>query len=279
MSPEFVIPFKQPKGRHTGQPAGQPPAPEIVETPPSPIRRAIGMTLVVLLGAALGWFGSGMIDIAASMPAIVASGEHSEAGDHLRIDLIAEQLNIARLNAALASNERDIADLVPPAEADPVLVGRQRQLLFNEVTEQHARIAALSRQQAQTEAELEAIAATVRKLETLIPLIEERVDIRTRLMGNETGSHLTYYEILQLLFEQQEELSEQKSRLREAEATVAAIRQARAQAFASFNRRLSDDLARSEQKASDLAQRLIGTQQATKLEQIASQGHDQNGGR
>src|SRR4029077_9163205 len=126
-------------------------------------------------------------------------------------DLLAEQLNAARLRAALAVGDDHAADFIPPAGADPVLVSTQRQLLQNQITEHRAKIAALSRQQAQKEAEHATTAATVHKLETLIPVIQPRVDIRKTLMDKELGSKLTYFEVLQLLVEQQEELSVQKS--------------------------------------------------------------------
>jgi hemolysin D len=65
-------------------------------------------------------------------------------------------------------------------------------------------------------------------------------------------------------------LSVQKSHRREAEAAVAAIRETRAQAIAEFKHGLSDDLAKSEQKANGLAQDLIKAQQKTKLQQLPS---------
>ena len=68
-------------------------------------------------------------------------------------------------------------------------------------------------------------------------------------MEKELGSKLTYLEMLQLLVEQQEELSVQKSHLHEAEAAIAAIRETRAQAEAEYRHTLSDDLAEAEQKA------------------------------
>ena len=63
--------------------------------------------------------------------------------DHLRSDLLAEQLNIARLRAALAGGDDPAADFMPPADADPELIATQRQLLLNQVTEHRAKIAAL----------------------------------------------------------------------------------------------------------------------------------------
>jgi hemolysin D len=101
-------------------------------------------------------------------------------------------------------------------------------------------------------------------------VIQQRVDIRKTLMEKEIGSKLTYYEIFQLLVEQQEELNVQKSHLHEAEAAVAAIEQTRAQAIAEYSRSLSDDLAKGEQKANGLAQDLIKAQQKTKLQQLTS---------
>ena len=46
--------------------------------------------------------------------------------DHQRSDLLAEQLNIARLHAALAGGDDPLADFRPPVDADPTLVSTQR---------------------------------------------------------------------------------------------------------------------------------------------------------
>jgi hemolysin D len=304
---QAVIPFPKVKARSADELAFLPAALEIVETPPSPIGRAIGAVLIALFCASLAWSAWGTIDIVASAPGKVVSGGRSKvvqpfetgvvrairvqdgqsvkAGDvlieldptvnaaerdHSRDDLLAERLNIARLRAALASGDGVVADFVAPADADPVLISTQRQLLANQVSEHRARIASLARQQAQKEAEHETIAATIHKLEALIPVIQQRVDIRKILMEKEIGSKLTYYEIQQLLVEQQEELNVQKSHLHEAEAGVAAIRETRAQAIAEYSKGLSDDLAKSEQKANGLALDLIKAQQRTRLQQLTS---------
>ena len=89
-------------------------------------------------------------------------------------------------------------------------------------------------------------------------------------MEKELSSKLTYFETLQLLVEQQEELGVQKSRLREADAAVAAIRESRAQAEAEYRRSLSDELAKSEQKASGYTQDLIKAEQKTKLQRLTA---------
>ena len=104
----------------------------------------------------------------------------------------------------------------------------------------------------------------------MIPVIQQRVDIRKTLMDKELGSKLTYFEVLQLLVEQQEELGVQKSHLREAEAAVAAIRETRGQAVAEYRRTLSDELAKAEQKANGLAQDLIKAEQKTRLQLLTA---------
>src|SRR5215469_11175092 len=299
--------LRRARSRRAEELAFLPAALEIVETPPSPIGRAIGATVILLFCAALIWAWAGTIDIVASAPGkIVPSGRTKviqpfetgvvrsiqvqdgqvvKAGDvlieldptvnaaerdHLRNDLRAEQLNIARLRAALIAGDDPVADFTPPPGAAPALITAQRQLLLNQVIEHRAKVAALTRQQAQKEAEQATTAATIHKLETTIPVIQQRVDIRKTLMDKELGSKLTYFEVLQLLLEQQQELGVQKSHLREAEAAAAAIRETRRQAVAEYQRTLSDDLAKSEQKAGGLAQDLIKAEQKTRLQSLTA---------
>ena len=293
--------------RRANELAFLPAALEIAETPPSPVGRAIGATIILLFCVAVSWAWAGTIDIVAATPGkIVPSGRTKviqpfETGvvrsirvqdgqavktgdvlieldptvnaaerDHLHNDLLAEQLNIARLHAALAGADDPTAAFHPPAGAGAALISAQRQLLLNQVTEHRARMASLARQQAQKEAEQSTIVATIHKLEATIPVIQQRVDIRKTLMDKELGSKLTYFEILQLLVEQQEDLGVRKSHLREAEAAAAAIRETRDQAEAEYRRMLSDELAKAEQKANGLAQDLIKAEQKTKLQLLTS---------
>src|SRR5215472_4388320 len=219
-----VIPLRRAPARRGEELAFLPAALEIVETPPSPIGRAVAATIILLFCAALVWAWWGTIDIVASASGkIVPSGSTKviqpfETGvvrsfgvedgqavragdvlieldptvnaaerDHLRSDLLAEQLNIARLRAALVAGDDPVADFTPPADADPALITTQHQLLLSQVAEHRAKIAALGRQQAQKEAEHATTAATIHKLETIIPAIQPRVDIRKMLVEKELG--------------------------------------------------------------------------------------------
>ncbi len=301
-----VVPFPAgPKPRDREELAFLPAALEIVETPPSPIGRAIGATLIGLFVLALAWASLSHVDIVAVAKGkiiptghskviqpfetgvvsaiLVANGQNVNAGDvlieldstinegdihHLKGDLQSAQLDAARLHAALADTDDPLSAFHPPEGADPALVAMQRQFLLAQVTEHRAKIAALDSQRAQKEAELATISATIDKLEAVIPNIEERVNIRKAL--NEYGNRLQYFEVLQQLTESQQERLVQKSHLKEAEAAVAAIIETRGQTKAEFRRTLFGELTEADRKAAGLAADLSKAEQRTKLQQLTA---------
>jgi hemolysin D len=300
-----VVAFPGVKSRDRDELAFLPAALEIVETPPSPLGRAIGATLMALFAVALVWACLGEVDIVATstgkiiptgyskviqpfetgvVRAIrVADGQTVKAGDtlieldptinegetaHLQGDLKSAQLDIARLHAALAETDDPLAAFQPPDGANPSLVAMHRALLTAQINEHKAKIAALDGQKRQKEAELATIKATINKLEVVIPTIQERVDIRKAL--NEYGSRLQYFEVLQQLVDSQQERLVQQSRAREAEAALAAITQTREQTVAEFRRTAFSDLAEAERKAAGFAADLSKAEQRTKLQLLTA---------
>src|SRR5437660_10505976 len=284
-----------------------PAALEIVETPPSPLGRTIGATIIMVFVLGLAWACLGTVDIVATasgktipsgrgkviqpfeigvVRAIrVHDGDTVNAGDvlieldptinaaereHLQSDLIAAQLDVARLHAALADGADPLADFRPPAGASPALVASQRQYLISQTAEHRAKIAALDRQMAQKEAERATSAATIAKIEAVIPLLQQQVDMRKTLLQHETGSKLIYLQTLQQLVEQQQERSVQQSKYNEAEAVVGAIKETRAQASAEYRRTLFDELGKVEPRAAGLAQDLVKAEQRTKLQALTA---------
>lgn len=284
-----------------------PAALEIVETPASPVGRAIGATVIAIFCLALAWASFGDVDIIASasgkiipsggtkviqpfetgvVRAIhVRDGETVKAGqvlieldptmneaerNHLHSDLVSAQLDIARLRAALESNEDPVAGFHPAEDAPPLLVAMQRQLLINQTAEFHAKVTALDRQRGQKEAEQATIAATIAKLDAKIPVVQQRVDIRKSLSDRELGSKLTYLESLEQLVDLQQDRNVQESRLQEAGAALAAIIQTRAQASAEYQRTLSSDLVEAERKASGLSEDLVKADRRTKYQALTA---------
>src|SRR3974390_2088226 len=157
-----------------------PAALEVVETPPSPIGRAIGATLIVLFCLALIWACFGHVDIVASatgkivpsgrvklvqpfetgvVRAIhVRDGQSVKAGEvlieldptmtmaeqeHIRSDLIAAQLDVARLHAALNQSDNSETAFLPPSGASLDLISMQRQFLAKQIEENKAKLASL----------------------------------------------------------------------------------------------------------------------------------------
>jgi hemolysin D len=307
-SAKKIIAFPQRQVRRgTHELAFLPAALEIVETPPSPTGRAIGATVIALFFAALVWAFIGSVDIVATAPgkiipsgrtkviqpfetgvvrAIhVRDGQTVKTGDvlieldptmnaaelgHLKSDLIAAELDVARLRAALAGDANPLEDFRPPEGASPALIEMTRLFLISQTAEQQAKLAAIDRQLAQKEAERATVAATIGKLEATIPLLGERVDVRKQLYDKALGSKLTYLTEYQDYVGQQQELLVQKSRYHEAEAAVAALTESRAQTAAEYRRTRFEELTKAEQKAAGLAQDVIKAERRTTLQVLTA---------
>lgn len=284
-----------------------PAALEIVETPPSPIGRTIVFTIIAVFCLALAWASIGKVDIIASAPGkIIPSGRSKviqpfetgvvrairvrdgqgvKAGEvlveldstmseaernHLRSDLLSARLDVARLHAALGGSSDPLSEFHPPSDAPANLVAMQRQFLMSQVGEHAAKIAALDGQRAQKEAERSTIAASVAKIDAMLPILQQRADIRKQLLDRELNSKMTYLETLNQLIEQQQERKVQESHLREAEAALAAIVETRAQAEAEYHRTLSSELVEAERKASGLSEDVVKASERTKLQVLSA---------
>jgi hemolysin D len=184
---------------------------------------------------------------------------------HLQNDFLNAELQVARLSAALSESPDHMASFLPPTDANPEMVATQRRYLTDQVMEHRAKLAALDFQRAQKEAERNTITATIQKYETLIPVAQERVDIRRKVFEREYASKFTYLETLQSLVEMQKDLDVQKSRLNEADAAVSSIGKTRDQTEAEYRRTLYSDLVEAKQKADGLSNDLAKAEQRAKL--------------
>ena len=303
-----VVPFPRPVARRRDlELAFLPAALEIVETPPSPVGRAIVLVIVSVFCLAIAWASWGTIDIVATaqgkivpsgrskiiqpvdtgvVRAIhVTDGQHVHAGDllieldptmdraeqeHLHSDLVAAKLEIARLRAGLSDAADPLSEFNPPADADPALVANERQLLIDETTEQRAKLAALDRQAAEKAAERATASATVDKIAAEIPLQQERVDMRKTLFDEGLESKILYLQEAQDLIANQKELLVQQSHMKEAEAALQALVEERAQAVFEYRRSLAEDLVKADTKAAGLTQDLIKAARKTGLQRLTA---------
>jgi hemolysin D len=301
-----IVPFpKRELRRREQEIAFLPAALEIAESPPSPIGRAIGASIIAVFCIALVWAILGSVDIVASatgkivpggrtkliqpfetgvVRAIrVRDGQSVKAGDVLieldptmteadqerqKSDLIAAELDAARLRAALATNP--LAAFRAPQNASAAEIEMHRQFLISQRAEQDAKLSEIERQRGQKEAERATTSASVAKLEATIPVLQERVGIRKGLVDKGLASKVVYLSEYQDLVAMQQDLLLQKSRLREADAAIALLKETKDKTAAEYRRATYDALAKAEQKVASAAQEVVKADRRTKLQRLTA---------
>jgi hemolysin D len=284
-----------------------PAALEIVETPPSPIGRAVAISIAAVFSVALLWSCIGTVDIVAVAPGKVIPGGRTKtvqpfetgvvraihvrdgqvvrSGDalveldttmsdadleRLRSELMGARLDVARGKAALAGKPDPLTAFVPPAGASATAIAMHRRFLVSQTTEQKAKLASIDQQLKQKEAERATSLASIEKLKATMAPLEQRVAIREQLYQKELGSKLTYLTELQDLVAQQQEIVVQQSRLTEANAAISMLSENAAKASAEYERMLLEELAKAEQKVSTLEQDVIKADQRTRLQKLTA---------
>ncbi|WP_409364859.1 HlyD family type I secretion periplasmic adaptor subunit [Bradyrhizobium sp. JYMT SZCCT0428] len=299
-----IVPSKPAENGYRAQEiAFLPAALEILESPPSPLGRAIAFSIVAIFGIALIWACLGTVDIVAVASGKLIPGSRTKtiqpfetgvvrsievrdgqlvkSGDvlmtldttisdadlgRLKSDLMAARFDVARLKAALSGKRDPLAAFIPPNDAPPNLVEMHRRFLISQIAEQNAKLGAIDGQVAQKEAERTTFKASIEKLRaTLVPL-QQRVEIRQQLFQKELGSKLTYLSELQELVGQQQEILIQQSRSNEADAAISVLAETRSKAVAEYERALLEGLAKAEEKAAGLVQDVIKAEQRTSLQ-------------
>jgi len=272
-----------------------PAALEIIETPASPMGRAIAATIIGALVFALAWACLGKIDIiataqgkivptgrtktiqpleAGTVTAIrVRDGDRVREGDVLvEIDrtistserdrvgheLLRARLDVARLTALRTGFADTTArEFAASAAAPSYEVLRTRAAMLAQAEQQAAKLRALEQQIAQKDAETAEIIATIDKLEAGLPFVQETAELREKVMKMEFGNRIAHLEAQLKLNDQRHELIVQKRRLVETAAAKAALEASRAQTKAEYERGVMTDLAEAEQKAAQLSEDIV----------------------
>lgn len=284
-----------------------PAALEIVETPPSPLGRTIGLTIIAVFAVALIWACIGTVDIVAVAPGkIIPSGrtktvqpfetgvvrairvhdgQSVKAGEvlveldtttsdaelgHLQNDLMAARLDIARLQAAITNKDDPLSAFAPPEDAPPDLLRMYRGFLVSQNGEQKAKLAAIDGQLAQKGAERDTIQASVDKLKSTIVPLQQRVEIREQLFQKELGSKVTYLTELQDLVGQRQDILVQEKRGNETNAAVTALMETRTKTIAEYERTLFDELTKAQQKAAGLKRDIVKAEQRKNLQRLTA---------
>ncbi|MDE1150873.1 MAG: HlyD family type I secretion periplasmic adaptor subunit [Azospirillaceae bacterium] len=283
-------------GRRGDERAFLPAALEIMETPASPVGRAVGGTIIAFFSGALVWSCLGHIDIIATAPGRIVpagrvkviqpleagivtainvqDGDHVTAGqplilldaktttadrDRVAADLTRARLDVARLTALRAgiNGQPALAAFIAPDGIAAALVERARAATQAQEAAQRAKVASLDQQIAQKRAEGEEVTVATAKLTASIQLLEQQVEVRRKLMDMEYGNKLSYLEVQQKLVESQHELTAQKQRADEASAARLSLEGQRAQAVSDYGHQVLEDLATASQKMAENSQDLI----------------------
>jgi hemolysin D len=286
-----------------------PAALEILETPASPVGRAIGATVMLFFALAVAWAIFGHVDIIATASGkIVPTGRiktiqpletgivsaiHVQDGDpvtagqilieldrtvteaerrHVAQDLMASRLDVARLEALRSGFESTAVprDLPIPQGASDTDAARTRATMQAQAAEQLAKLAAVNRQIEQKLAEAQSTTATIAKIDASMPLVEETAEIRRKAMQIEFGNHIAYLDAQAKLVEQQNERLVQLRKLVEIAAAREALEQQREQTKAGYERQMLNDLADAEKKADEFSQDLIKAEQKTSERSLLS---------
>ncbi len=279
-----------------------PAALEIIETPASVAGRIMMGVIVVLVSVAIGWACVGQIDIVATangriIPSgqvkiiqpleigvvksiRVGDGDHVAAGDVLieidpttgaadqdRIarDLMQAELDIARLQAALAL---DPGTFVPAPSSDPSLADTERRQLLAQLAQHKAKIDGLDQQIAAKAAERDQAKATIAKLDNSVPLLQAKADIYDKLRENQLTSQITRLDSERQLSEAKHDRLVTAHQVEGLQAQIASLIQQRSEADAEFGRQTLDALGKATQYAAEQRQELIKATQRTGLQEL-----------
>ncbi|GMO16287.1 MULTISPECIES: HlyD family type I secretion periplasmic adaptor subunit [Bradyrhizobium] len=279
-----------------------PAALEILETPASPVGRAVGLTIILFFALAIGWATFGHVDIIATatgkvvptgrtktiqpLEAGIVSAIHVHDGDRVtagqvlveldrtvtqaerkrvRQDLVASLLDVARLSALRRSfaNLATPHDIEEPAGASEVEIARARSAMLAQAAEQQAKLASVVQQIDQKRAEAQSVTAAIAKIDATLPLLEETLTIRKKAMDIQYGNRIAWIDAQTRLIDQQNERIVQERKLVEIEAARRALEQQLAQTRSGFERQVLSDLSDAQKKADEFRQDTIKAQQKT----------------
>lgn len=272
-----------------------PAALEVLEKPPSPIGRAVSITVMLFAALAITWMYFSKMDIvvtaqgqvvpsghvkliqaadAGVVRAIkVRDGQFVKKGEELveldststtadRARLMREQLEaqveVARLRAQIAS---DPALFQPPADIERSIADTQRSLLISRLQEQEEKLAGLNQDIARRSADRDAIRSTIVKLEKTLPLMKQRLEKNQSLARKQFLSELNVMDNELEVINQENELEIQRHRLAESEASLAVAIRQRNQMEAGFRAKTLAALAEASRRNAAVTQELVKVEQ------------------
>ncbi|MBV8923701.1 HlyD family type I secretion periplasmic adaptor subunit [Bradyrhizobium sp.] len=292
-----VVPLSSQSSRRT-ELEFLPAALEVLETPASPVGRAVSALIVAFLAGAIAWACLGHVEIIAVAPgkivptgrtkavqpleAGIVSAIHVQDGDRVKAgqvlielhstivnaerlrtahDLLKAQLDTARLLALREAGGSSDLHFVAPPQASEAEVSKAQAAMLAQASEQEQKLAALDKQIDQKRAEMEEIEASIAKVQASLPLVKEEAGVREKAMKIEFGNKIAYLEAQTKLVDQQNELTVQQRHANGTAAAREALERQRDQARAEYTHKILSDLSEAEQKVAELTQDLVKADQ------------------
>ena len=276
---------------------------EIQEAPPSPIGRSIIWTIVAVFTAGTVWATFGWIDIVATAQGkIIASGyskviQPYETGVIASIHVVdgkvvkrgdvlieldptqnradrdrasneyrAAKVDAARLRALIEGRSA----FSEPLDVDPAYLALQQKLLLEQLAEYQARIDAAQDLINQRKAALEGTNENVRRLESTVPMEEERAETFKRLYEQNAASKLDFLQAEQQRIDKTQELAGQRKKLVQDAAALSEAENNYRVTVTEFQQTKQAELSGIETKAASLAQEVTKAGQKTALQRLTS---------
>lgn len=269
-----------------------PAALSLQETPVSPTPR-LAMWLLIGFGLlALLWACIGQIDVVATAQGkivpndrtktiqpfetatvktiFVTDGQQVKVGDVLiefdattakadqervKSDLSVARLQVARGQAMLAALDGDLGlKLVRPSAVTDAQYLEAQRLLLGQMAEFQAKASRIEADTHKREAELRSAQELVRKLEQTLPIAKQRAQDFKDLVDREFVSRHGYLEREQVRIEQEADLGNLRSRLKEIEAGLREVRAQKASLLAETRRISLDSITEGLQRTTGLEQ-------------------------
>ncbi len=271
-----------------------PAALEVIESPPSPTGRLLGLIIILFFAIAVAWAFLGKVDVLATAPGrLLPKGDvkiiqpldsgvvraiHVQDGDHVRAgqllieldptqtgadrdraahDLMQARLDVARLTALKHAIETGTPPrFAAPADARPGQVADARAAMQAQAGQQAARLADIDQQIGQRRADLDEVGAETAKIRAQVPMLDDKERIHRDLTRQGFGTSLAYLDAQQAASEARHELAVETAKAAETVAARGALERQRDGLRSAYAADLFADLRKAETQVSGLVQDL-----------------------
>jgi len=255
---------------------------EVQAKPPAPLARSIVWTIVIALSAAVVWSAWAEFDVVVTASGSAVPSDKTklvqalDAGRVVAIhvkdgDAVDQGTPLLALDATIAAADRSKADQeraeaaldvlrlqaqlrggrslgTAPEGSSPEQVQHQQHMLASRLAEQQQRLASLDQEVARKRADREAAQASIHRIESTLPLLRQRLDMRERLLKEGFMAELSVIETRLEVTNAVSELAVLKERQKEADSALRAAEFGRAQAQAEHASRGAAELAEARRR-------------------------------